>query len=232
MSWTEITYRVVFSFISLLIMARLMGKEHMSQLTFFDYVTGITVGSLSASVVTDTSLEMIKGIYALILWSLLNILIQYITLKFDKSRLILSGKPSILIKRGEIDEKALAKSKFNADELNMMLRKKDVFDITEVDYAILETNGELTVLKKPKFDFITKKDMPIPVKQNKNLPVQIINKGKIIDSVITEFNLNIDWVHSEVKRLGYKNIKDIFYAGINCDGQFFIVPLFNEKRQK
>ena len=209
-----------------------MGKEHMSQLTFFDYVTGITVGSLSASVVTDTSLEMIKGIYALILWSLLNILIQYITLKFDKSRLILSGKPSILIKRGEIDEKALAKSKFNADELNMMLRKKDVFDITEVDYAILETNGELTVLKKPKFDFITKKDMPIPVKQNKNLPVQIINKGKIIDSVITEFNLNIDWVHSEVKRLGYKNIKDIFYAGINCDGQFFIVPLFNEKRQK
>ena len=74
--------------------------------------------------------------------------------------------------------------------------------------------------------------MLITVKQNKNLPVQIINKGKIIDSVITEFKLNIDWVHSEVKRLGYKNIKDIFYAGINCDGQFFIVPLFNEKRQK
>ncbi|MDD2397852.1 MAG: DUF421 domain-containing protein [Tissierellia bacterium] len=230
MSWTEITYRVIFSFIALLIMARLMGKEHMSQLTFFDYVTGITVGSLAASVVTDTSLEMIKGIYALILWSLLNIIIEFVTLKFDKSRLLISGKPSVLIKRGEIDEKTLAKSRFNADELNMMLRKKDIFDITEVDYAILETSGELTVLKKPKFDFIKKKDMSISVKQNKNLPVQIINKGKIIDSIMTEFNIDIDWVHSEVKRLGYNDIKDIFYAGINCDGQFFIVPQYNEKR--
>jgi len=232
MSWTEITYRVIFSFIVLLIMARLMGKEHMTQLTFFDYVTGITVGSLAAAVVTDTSLEMIKGIYALILWSILNIIIEFVILKFDKSRLLITGKPSILIKRGEIDKKALAKCRFNADELNMMLRNKDIFDITEVDYAILETSGKLTVLKKQKFDPITKKDMPIPVKQNRNLPVQIINNGKIIESVMTEFNLDIDWVYSEAKRLGYKNIKDIFYAGINCDGQFFIVPLFKEKKYK
>ena len=232
MSWTEITYRVIFSFIVLLIMARLMGKEHMTQLTFFDYVTGITVGSLAAAVVTDTSLEMIKGIYALILWSILNIIIEFVILKFDKSRLLITGKPSILIKRGEIDKKALSKCRFNTDELNMMLRNKDIFDITEVDYAILETSGKLTVLKKQKFDPITKKDMPIPVKQNRNLPVQIINNGKIIESVMTEFNLDIDWVYSEAKRLGYKNIKDIFYAGINRDGQFFIVPLFNEKKYK
>ena len=116
-----------------------MGKEHMTQLTFFDYVTGITVGSLAAAVVTDTSLEAIKGIYALILWSILNIIIEFVILKFDKSRLLITGKPSILIKRGEIDKKALAKCRFNTDELNMMLRNKDIFDITEVDYAILET---------------------------------------------------------------------------------------------
>jgi len=189
MSWTEITYRVIFSFIVLLIMARLMGKEHMTQLTFFDYVTGITVGSLAAAVVTDTSLEMIKGIYALILWSILNIIIEFVILKFDKSRLLITGKPSILIKRGEIDKKALAKCRFNADELNMMLRNKDIFDITEVDYAILETSGKLTVLKKQKFDPITKKDMPIPVKQNRNLPVQIINNGKIIESFYYPFYL-------------------------------------------
>ena len=230
MSWIEITYRVLFSFVVLLIMTRLMGKEHMAQLTFFDYVTGITVGSLAAAVVTDTSLEMIKGIYALILWSILNIIIEFVILKFDKSRLLITGKPSILIKRGEIDKKALAKCRFNADELNMMLRNKDIFDITEVDYAILETSGELTVLKKPKFDYVTKKDMPIPFKQNRNLPVQIINNGKIIESVMTEYNLDINWVHSEVKRLGYKDIKDIFYAGINSQGQFFIVPLFKENR--
>jgi uncharacterized membrane protein YcaP (DUF421 family) len=67
----------------------------------------------------------------------------------------------------------------------MMLRNKDIFDITEVDYAILETSGKLTVLKKPKFDYVTNKDMPISVKQNRNLPVQIINNGKIIESVMT-----------------------------------------------
>ena len=89
---------------------------------------------------------------------------------------------------------------------------------------------ELTVLKKPKFDYVTNKDMPISVKQNRNLPVQIINNDKIIESVMTEYNLDINWVHSEVKRLGYKDMKDIFYAGINSQGQFFIVPLFKENR--
>jgi len=207
-----------------------MGKEHMTQLTFFDYVTGITIGSLAAAIVTDTSLKMIKGIYALILWSLLNIIIEYLTLKFDKSRLLISGKPSILIKGGEIDKKALAKCRFNTDQLNMMLRNKNIFDINQVDYAILETSGELTILKKPEFDFITKKDMPIPVKHNKNLPVQIINNGKIIESAMRELNLDKDWILGEIKRLGYKDIKDVFYAGIDCRGQFFIVPLFKERR--
>lgn len=230
MSWTEITYRVIFSFVVLLILARLMGKAHMGQLTFFDYVTAITVGSLAAAVVTDTSLEMIKGIYALILWSLLNLIIEFVTLKFDNSRLIIGGKPSVLIKHGQIDEKTLAKCKFNADELNMMLRDKDIFDITEVDYAILETSGKLTILKKPEYEFVTKKDMSIPVKQIKNLPIQIINKGKIIGSILTEYNLDSDWVHSQAKRMGYNDIRDIFYAGVNCDGQFFIVPQYNEKK--
>jgi len=129
-------------------MARFMGKEHMSQLYFFDYVTGITIGSLAAAVVTDTSLEMIKGIYALILWSILNIIIEFITLKSEKLRLIIDGKPSILIKHGEIDKETLTKSRFKMDELNSIdLENRIVFDITEVDYAILENNGELTILK-------------------------------------------------------------------------------------
>lgn len=230
MSWVEITLRVIFSFLVLLLMARFMGKEHMSQLTFFDYVTGITIGSLAAAVVTDTSLEMIKGIYALILWSILNIIIEFITLKSEKLRLIIDGKPSILIKHGEIDKETLTKSRFKMDELNSMLRKSNVFDITEVDYAILENNGELTILKKPNFENITKKDLSVPVKQIKNLPTQIINDGKILDYVLTEFNLDIKWIQNEVKRLGYKSLEDVYYGGIDSNGQFFIIPVYRQNR--
>lgn len=225
MSWGEITLRVIFSFLVLLIMTRLMGKAHLSQLTFFDYVTGITIGSLAAAVVTDTSLEMIKGIYGLILWSVLNILIEYITLKFNKSRVLLDGRPSILIKQGHIDETALTKAKINMDELNMMLRNKDVFDITQVYYAILENSGDLTVLKKAEFENISKKDLSISVKQNKNIPMQIINKGKIIESVLNELDLDKEWVNKEVKKLGYKSMDDVFYGGINEDKKFFVVPV-------
>jgi len=225
MQWFEITGRVFASYIVLLIMTRLMGKKQPSQLTFFNYVTGITIGSMAASLVTDNNLQFLQGIYSIILWSLLTILMEYLTLKSIKIRYWTDGRPTVLIKNGEIIKSAMKETKYNIDELNMMLRKSNIFDMKEIDYAILENNGQLTILKKVEYQNYTKQDSKISFTANKNLPTQVINEGKINNDTLNEFNLDEKWLYREMKKKGYNNINDIFYAEIDSNGQLFIMPL-------
>jgi len=224
MQWFEITGRVFASYIVLLIMTRLMGKKQPSQLTFFNYVTGITIGSMAASLVTDNNLQFLQGIYSIILWSLLTILMEYLTLKSIKIRYWTDGRPTVLIKNGEIVKSAMSKTKYNIDELNMMLRKSNIFDMKEIDYAILENNGQLTILKKVEYQNYTKQDSKISFTPNKNLPTQVINEGKINNDTLNEFDLDEKWLYHEMKKKGYNNINDIFYAEIDSNGQLFIMP--------
>jgi len=225
MQWFEITGRVFASYIVLLIMTRLMGKKQPSQLTFFNYVTGITIGSMAASLATDNNLQFSQGIYSIILWSLLTILMEYLTLKSIKIRYWTDGRPTVLIKHGEIVKSALVKTKYNLDELNMMLRKSNIFEMKEIDYAILENNGELTILKKVEFQNFTKQDSNKSFTANKNLPTQVINEGKINSDTLDEFGLDEKWLAQELKKKGYKNTDDVFYAEIDSSGQLFIMPV-------
>jgi uncharacterized membrane protein YcaP (DUF421 family) len=224
MTWIEITGRVLVSYLVLLIMARFMGKVQLSQLTFFNYVTGITIGSMAATLAIEDGLKISHGIYSLILWASLTVLIEYITLKSSKARKLIDGIPNIIIKHGELIDSEVKKTKINMDEINMLLRKQNVFNIQEVDYAILENNGELTVLKKPEYQSPNKNDLHTTLTATKNLPTVIITKGKIYDKNLKDLNLNLDWLNSEIKKKGYKNTEDIYYAELETDGQLFILP--------
>lgn len=206
-------------------MTRLMGKKQLSQLTFFNYVTGITIGSMAASLAIDDSLQFIHGIYAIVLWSLLTIIMEFLTLKSLKIRYWTDGRPVVLIKNGEIVKSALVKTRYNMDEMNMMLRKSNIFEMKEIDYAILENNGELTILKKVPYQNLTKQDSNKSFSSNRNLPTQIINGGKVNFDTLDEFGLDEKWLEDEIKKNGYKDIKDIFYAEIDSSGQLFIMPV-------
>lgn len=225
MDLLEITGRVFAAYIVLLIMTRLMGKKQLSQLTFFNYVTGITIGSMAASLATDDNLQFIHGIYGIVLWSVLTIIMEFLTLKSIKIRYWTDGRPVVLIKHGEIVKSALTKTKYNIDELNMMLRKSNIFDMKEIDFAILENNGNLTVLKKVEYQNFTKQDSKKPFIANTNLPTQIINGGKVNFDTLDEFGLDEKWLKDEIKKNGYKDIKEIFYAEIDSIGQLFIMPV-------
>lgn len=232
MSWIEITLRTLVSYLVLIIMTRVMGKKQLSHLTFFNYVTGITIGSMASSLVTDSNLQILQGTYSIILWSVLTVLLEYITLKSIKLRELTDGRPTILIKQGKIVEDALVKTRYNIDELNMMLRKSNIFNIEEVDYAILENSGELNILKKVEYQNYIKKDSNNSIKANKNITTQVINKGKINTKTLDEFNLNVKWLENEIRKKGYKNIKDITYAEIDSNGNLFIMPVDKSKIKK
>lgn len=216
--------RILAAFFVLLVMTRLMGKKQLSQLTFFHYITGITIGSVAASLTTDNRLPIFQGIYSLVLWGCLTILLGFISLKVASVRAIIEGRPSILISKGKLDTKVLAKTMLNLDDLNMLLRTSGTFDISEVDYAILEPNGQLSVLKKVECKTVTQKDMNVPGQGARNLPTEVIVAGGIVKKNLKTLGLKEAWLQEEVKKQGHKRIEDIYYAEVSSDGGLYILP--------
>lgn len=221
-SYLQIAVETIITFFVLLTLTRLLGMKQLSHLTFFNYVTGITIGSIAANMVTQNSIDYLKELTSLVVWCALTTLIGYISLKSGKIRVILDGQPTIVIKKGKIDKKALLKSKINIDDLTMMLRQYQIFSITEVDYAILEPNGILSILKKPEYQGTQKYDLKIYPSSPKIIPTEIITDGKLIKRNLLEIGKSKDWLYSELKKANIKSIEEVFYAEIQTNGKLYI----------
>ncbi|MBW6410655.1 YetF domain-containing protein [Clostridium weizhouense] len=215
-------FKTTLIFIVLLFLTRILGKKQMSHLTFFNYVTGITIGSIAANMINDTNTDFLNDFLSLIWWCILTIFFGYIGLKSGTLRSILDAEPTILIKKGKIIKKALKSNHLNMDDLSMLLRKKDIFSFLEVDYAILEPNGNLSVLKKQSQQHIIRKDMNIPTSNINYIPSEIIVDGKIIKHNLLELNLTEEKLKQQLKDYNVNSIEDVFYAEIQSDGTFFI----------
>ena len=226
MSITEVLGKVVISFAVLLLMTRIMGKRQIGQLTYFNYITGITIGAVAAAITIDPRIEMADGLVSLIGWSLLTYLISYLNLKSPKARIILDDQPTILIKNGMILEKAMASVRLNIDDLSMLLREKNIFSTNEVDYAILEPNGQLSVLKKVEQQTVTKKDLHIATIKPLYIPTKVVVEGKINLTNLSELNLTQNWLEKQLQQSGV-NLQDVFYAELQSDGTLYI-----DKRQE
>jgi uncharacterized membrane protein YcaP (DUF421 family) len=218
----EMIFRTTIAFIVLLILARLMGKKQISQLTFFHYVTGITIGSIAAEIAGQQETPFVDGLIAMIWWAVLTLLMSYIALKSKRARVILDDQPTIIMYEGRIVEEAMKKSRLHLNDLNMMLREQSVFSIKDVQYAILETNGNLSVLKKAGQEPATKKDVNAPAPEPKYLPSEIISDGKIVKKNLTELNLTEEWVYDQMKKQGIGKVEQVFYAEIQPDGSLHI----------
>src|SRR5690625_4986657 len=152
----EMILRATGSFLVLLIMTRLMGRKQISQLTFFNYITGIALGSIAANMASETNIHFLNGLTSLVWWSLLTILVGYIGIKFPKARIALDGQPVVVIKKGKILEEKLKKLRLNIDDLTMLLRDQKVFSVKDVESAIFESNGKLSIMLKEEKHPVTK----------------------------------------------------------------------------
>ena len=225
--WLEIDFwemiiRTTVSFIILLILARIMGKKQISQLTFFHYVTGITIGSIAAEISVNADTPFFNGSIALIWWAVLTVIVNLLTIKSIKARKLLDDKPTILILKGKISEQGMKKARFTLNDLTMMLREQGVFSIMDVNYAILETNGELSILKKASQEPATRQDVKAPGTEPKYIPTEIISDGNLIKENLTELKLTEEWVYSQLKKKGIGTIEQVYYAEIQGDGTLHI----------
>lgn len=225
MNFIEVIGRVIISFSVLLLMTRIMGKKQVSQLTYFNYITGITIGAVAASITIDRSIDMSDGFVSMVCWSLLTVLVSYINLKSPKARILLDGQPTIVIKNGKILEKTLAGLRLNMDDLSMLLREKNIFSTQEVDYAVLEPDGQLSVLKKVGEQNVTKKDLKVEAVKPLYVPTEIIVDSKVITRNLEELDLNQNWLEKQLHQAGV-SLQDVFYGEIQSDGTLYI-----DKRQ-
>lgn len=221
-SLTEIIYKTTLTFFALFLLTRLLGKKQLSHLTFFNYVTGITIGSIAANIISNLDKPYLPDLIGMVWWYILTALLGYIGLKFGSLRSLIDGQPTIVIKKGSIVKKALKKSELNMDDLSMMLREQNVFSILEVDYAILEPDGKLSVLKKPQKQQAVKEDLKLPAPELIYLPSEIIVDGKVVKKNLKELGLDENWLKEQLMLQNINSEKEILYAEIQGDGKLYI----------
>ena len=221
-SFLEMILRTTVTFSVLLLLARIMGKEQLGQLTFFHYITGISIGSIAGEIVAHDDTHYLNAITSLIWWGGLTLLVSFITLKSRKANEWLDDKPTIVIKEGKILEKELKKSRLPIGDLSMLLRIQGIFSVKDVHFAVLETNGELSVFKKVAQQSATKQDVKAPTSDPQYMPCSIIEDGKLIEVNVPGLNITEEYIKKQLKKHGVNSVEQVYYAEIQSDGSVYM----------
>ncbi len=219
----SIVLKSIVSVCVLFVLTRIMGKKQISQLTFFDYVAGISIGSIAASLAVEEHVGYVSGLTAMVVYTLFVICMSVVTLKSYPARKLLDGVPVILIQNGKILEQNLKKTKMNVNDLLEECRIKDVFDITDVQYAILETSGKLSVQLKAERLPVTTGDLHIPTPATK-LCIHVIIDGKVVHQNLSAANKDLFWLKSTLLQNGVDHMEDVLLAYVDASDtlQFYV----------
>lgn len=219
-------FRAITLYVIVLIVMRLMGKREIGQLQPFELAIAIMIADLASIPMTSTGIPISNGIVPILGLLLMHLLISYINLKSIRIREIICGKPRILIFRGKIDEKALIKERITLNELQERLRSLNIVNLGDVEYAILETSGQMTVIPKPNKRNLIPEDLNINP-EYEGIPYDLIIDGKIQTENLHKIGKNLAWLKKETDKLNLKPI-EILIATIDGKGQFF----FQRKEKK
>ena len=210
----NICFRTILVLIILFFITKMMGKKQISELNFFDYVVGITIGSIAADISLDIEKDMIAGIAALFIYGFISYIISFVSIKSILARRFFIGVPTVLVEKGKIIESGLKKSKIDVNDLLMEARENGYFNLDEIDYALMEVNGNISFLPKEKEKPVTKKDMKIKC-SNEGLTVNAIIDSKYMVNNMKAINKDKEWLDHELKVNGYDNYDNILLAMIN-----------------
>ena len=211
--------RAIILYIIVLIVMRLMGKREIGQLQPFELAISIMIADLASIPMTDTGVPITNGIIPILGLLVMHLLISIINMKSIKGREIICGKPSILIYRGKIDEKALKKERFTINELEERLRGNNVVNLGDVEYAILETSGQVTVIQKPEKRNTIPEDFNI-VPEYEGIPYDLVVDGKIMDNNLKTIGKDIEWLKKQVQKFNMRP-EDALVVTIDGKGQIF-----------
>jgi len=198
--WLEVAIRTLAAVTILFIITKILGKRQISELSLFEYITGITLGNLIGYISLDTDTTWYLGFIALFVWVSVSTGAEYLTMKSKKFRDVVDGKSTILIENGTVIEKALKKERLTIDEFLEQLRKKDVFRVADVEFAVMEQSGDISVMLKKEYQPLTPDLLGYHISTEKE-PSTIIMDGHILPDSLKASGLNEEWVKKELRKL-------------------------------
>lgn len=223
----NIFVRVLIIYILVLIVMRLMGKREIGQLQPFELAISIMIADLASTPMADAGIPISNGIIPILALLVMHLIISMFNIKSIRAREILCGKPSILIYRGRIDEKMLRKERFTINELEERLRGNNVVNIGDVEYAILETSGQITVIQKPEKKTPTVEDLGINI-EYEGLAYDLVIDGKVMYDNLKILKKDYEWLKKQVEKFGIKP-EQALIATIDGKGNFFCQEKMGKK---
>ena len=212
-------FRAIVLYIIVLVVMRLMGKREIGQLQPFELAISIMIADLASIPMTEIGIPIFNGIIPILGLLVMHLIISVINLKSLKAREIICGKPSILIYRGKIDEKVLKKERFTINELEERLRGNNVVNLGDIEYAILETSGQVTVIQKPEKRNTIPEDFNI-TPEYEGIPYDLVVDGKVMNKNLKLIGKNYNWLKKQVEKFGIKP-EEALVVTIDGKGQIF-----------
>lgn len=225
-TWFEVVIRSFSIIAGLFVITKLLGKKQLSKLSFFEYIIGITIGDIAGTLSMDMELNLTNGITSILIWTTVPFLISYFSMKFKPFRDFVEGKSTIFIKNGKILEDNMKKEKYTIDELLEQLRKKEVFQVADVEFAVLEPGGDISVLLKREKQPLTAGDLLKNIPAIKE-PQTVIMDGKILDEPLSTIGLSRGWLKEKLDAIGVTP-ENVFLGQVNSYGEL-TVDLFDDK---
>lgn len=211
--------KTLIIFVYLLFILRLMGKREIGQLQTFELVISMIIADIAAVPIYDEKASLLNAIVSVGALFLFHMAISIINLNSIKGRELLCGRPSILINRGKIDESVLKKEFITINELQERLREKDVFNLGDVEYAILETSGQISILLKPEKRNVKAEDFNINA-EYEGIAYDLVIDGKVMYDNLRKIGKEYKWLENQIKKFGMKP-EDVLIATINGDNSFY-----------
>ena len=212
----SVTIRAISSLITLFLVTKLLGKKQVSQLSLFDYVIGISIGNFAAEMTINLESNEINGIWAVILFGIFAYVISVLTMKSIRLRRFFMGTPTVIIQEGKILEGNLKKVKFDINDMLEEIREQGYFDISQIEYAIMEADGKFSILPKSEYRPLTTKDMNLKTSKE-GLCANVIIDGKIMKNNLDLCNKNEEWLLKQLKVKGYSDLENILLATVDIN---------------
>lgn len=217
----NIAMRVLLALTFLFAATRFLTKRILSNLTYFDYVAAAILGTIAGNLAFNVNIHILNFILSLTLTTLIIVSVSYISLKYRPLRKFLAGEPIVLIENGKILEHNMANLNYSYDNLNQQLRQEGVFNISLVEYAILEPSGKLSVQVKSSNRPLTPQDLNVST-QYEGLATELILDGKVLEQNLRYKGLSHEWLYKELTQKGVKDVREVAFAALSTNGNLYI----------
>lgn len=208
MDFIKVILTALLSVVSLFVIAKLMGHKQVAQLDFFDYISGITIGSVAAELATELEKPW-KPLIALVIYGGASLLLDFLTVKLPRSRKYINGTPTILMNDGKLYKQNLKKAKLDLSEFMLLCREQGYFDLDEIQTAVFEHNGRLSVLPRAESRPATPKDLGITGEETR-MGTEVILDGRVMGENLTRMGRDDKWLSKRLKEQGYKSPREVF----------------------